>query len=734
MTLRIKTAIFIIVTLLILIVSLAVAAQYIVLNSFAHLEEQDTYSNVERVRNAVAAELATLATLAQDYAAWDDTYAFIQDRNPEFIHANFTEETLANLQVNLIVLIDTDGGIAFASTFDLEASEEISVPDDLETHLRLGDPLLNSPDDSTGVAGILRLSQGPVLVASSPILTSLREGPQRGMLLFGRFLNEAKIQQFAEAVQVSLTAYPVDAAGLPEDFATASSLLSAQVSMLVRPLNNDLIAGYTRFDDVYASSAVILRVDKPRDIYAQGQASYSYLIVSLVVTGVVVGIISLFLRERVLFSRMLNLSHSILQMRNSADLSLRVPVNGNDEIADLARVINLRLDALQQAQDDLYHLNHELEARAEQLERAKNRTDVILSSTSDALAVTHPDGTIRQTNSAFNSLLGYQIDEAFGVSLTTLVDYDDTLASALDTVARGNQSKRAQVIARRKDGTTFHADMMLAPIRGEQREITGIVCSLRDISERMRYEEELSRALAKEKELNKFKARFTSMMSHEFRTPLSVIRSGSDLLRHFGDRMTDERRMEHLNDIVEQVEQLVSLLDDILAISRADSVGLDFHATPIDLEERCKSIARRIQQNAAETHRIVYSGIGAPLMTMADGKLIGQVISNLLTNAVKYSPAGGAVYLDLIRTDEQAEIRVRDEGIGIPESDLEHLFERFHRASNVGEIAGTGLGLVVIKHAVGLHGGTIGVESRVGEGTTFTVTLPIRASIAAEAS
>jgi signal transduction histidine kinase len=235
---------------------------------------------------------------------------------------------------------------------------------------------------------------------------------------------------------------------------------------------------------------------------------------------------------------------------------------------------------------------------------------------------------------------------------------------------------------------------------------------------------ELQAALQKEKELNELKQRFVSMVSHEFRNPLAAIQSSSELVRNYGHKMNEERKHGHLDSISTQVSRLTELLDDVLFISKAQTVGLEFKPARLNLEAFCRKIAQEIQQTTRK-HQIVFAPRGNSVETRADEKLLRQVIANLLSNAVKYSPQGGMIHVHLFYEDQKAIIQVQDQGIGIPEEDHKHLFEVFHRAGNVGEISGTGLGLAIIKQAVEVHGGSISFESQVGSGTTFTVCFPL---------
>jgi PAS domain S-box-containing protein len=235
---------------------------------------------------------------------------------------------------------------------------------------------------------------------------------------------------------------------------------------------------------------------------------------------------------------------------------------------------------------------------------------------------------------------------------------------------------------------------------------------------------ELRAALAKEKELNELKSRFVSMVSHEFRTPLAVIQSAGDLLKHYGDRLTAERRREQIEEIEHQIRHLTGMLEDILAISKADTVGLKLNMRQVSLAVFCFEIVREIRLTT-KTHDIDFVAEGNCPPIQIDPKLMKQAVGNLLTNAVKYSPPSSKIWVTLTCEGTQAVLAIQDEGIGIPPEQQKYLFDVFFRAENVGTISGTGLGLAIVKRAVEAHGGSVSVESTVDVGTTFKVLLPL---------
>jgi hypothetical protein len=329
-------------------------------------------------------------------------------------------------------------------------------------------------------------------------------------------------------------------------------------------------------------------------------------------------------------------------------------------------------------------------------------------------------------NDKLCAMLGYDLDELLQTSWPAITHPDDLAVDGAQfarVLAGDIDGYSIDKRFMRKDGQTISTIMSCRCVRDSEGQVTHFVVLVQDITERKRAEEELRHALDKQKELNDLKSRFSSMVSHEFRTPLAVMQSSLDLVRNYADRLSEEKKRAHLENAHAQVKRLTDLLNDILILSRAEAVDLEYRPALIDLESLCGQIVEDMRRVFA-THQIRISADQACRSVYADEELLRQALSNLLTNAAKYSPLGSTVHLDLACQDKHATIRVRDEGIGIPIEDQARLFEPFHRAKNVGKIQGTGLGLAIVKRAVEAHRGTISVSSQIGQGTTFTIHIP----------
>lgn len=251
----------------------------------------------------------------------------------------------------------------------------------------------------------------------------------------------------------------------------------------------------------------------------------------------------------------------------------------------------------------------------------------------------------------------------------------------------------------------------------------------RDITQLKQAEVDIRMALEKEREVSELRSSFVALVSHEFRTPLTIIQSSTDLLENYNHKLSDEKKYKLFGRVQGAVRRMTNLLEDVLLIGKAEAGKLDYKPSLMDLLPFCRDIVENLQMSTSSRHAIDFLIHGSCGDVIMDEKLLAHILTNLLSNAIKYSPQGGIVKFHVICSPETTCFLIQDHGIGIPKPDLEKLFESFRRASNVGSIPGTGLGLAIIKKCVDLHGGQIDIESEIGVGTTFSVTLPCHGKI-----
>lgn len=268
-------------------------------------------------------------------------------------------------------------------------------------------------------------------------------------------------------------------------------------------------------------------------------------------------------------------------------------------------------------------------------------------------------------------------------------------------------------------------DWFVIPELNAQGEVETLYGYGRDITTHKTMEKQISDALIREKELNELKSRFISTTSHEFRTPLTAIMSSAELIQLFSDEWTKQLKDEHINRIISSVEYLTNLLEDILFISKADSGKIKYEPARTDLYQLFEIILSNVKSFEKKNHETVFEYNISRKIFKLDAKIIRQAVTNLLTNAYKYSPDGGKVKLTCWIEEDYLKISVSDDGIGLNKEDLLHLFEPFYRAKSVHNIPGTGLGLSIVKKAVEAHKGFIKCENKQPKGLIFSISFPL---------
>lgn len=246
-----------------------------------------------------------------------------------------------------------------------------------------------------------------------------------------------------------------------------------------------------------------------------------------------------------------------------------------------------------------------------------------------------------------------------------------------------------------------------------------------EVSTREQAEENLRISLAAEKELSQLKSSFVSMVSHEFRTPLEVILSSSDILDRYFDRLPPEKRAAQLRAVRKSVRRMNDLIDDVLLLGKFDAGVLACNPSQVDLTACCRRAIAEIESASMRSGAIQFTAKDINGEATADEGLMLHILTNVLGNGLKYSPPGQTLEFTVTREGLDAEFVIRDHGCGIPAADLPRLFTAFYRGSNVGQTSGSGLGLVITKRCVDLHCGRIRCESTEGVGTTFTIHLPV---------
>jgi PAS domain S-box-containing protein len=448
-------------------------------DNFSQLEAKQVTRNVDRAVNAISSEITDVDTTTLDWAWWDDTYTFIEDSNASYQRSNLGEDTFEGLSLNLIVYINSAGQTVFSSGFDSEQGL-IPVPESLEPHLSSDSPLVHHSEAESRVAGILLLPEGPLIIAAQPILPSNGEGPIRGSLIFGRYLDDALVKALSEMTQVEIHISQYDNLPLSPEIEAAQASLSPQ-AVYVSPLDEDYVVGYTFLKDIYDQPALLLQAIVPREIYAQGQASTYYLRMAIIIVGIVAIIAIFLLLDKQLLSRLTSITKGVARIGKMGDTSSRLVTKGKDELADLGNSINQTLDALQTSQ--------------QKIAESEGRLRLIFESVNDILILMNTEGRIQEVNSRVRDIVGYEKEELVGKRISTLgnIMRRRSLGIIVDNFKKrmaGIEVPSYEVEIIRKDGSPATFEISGVVVRKEGN-IVGDLVIARDITAGKKAEAEL---------------------------------------------------------------------------------------------------------------------------------------------------------------------------------------------------------------------------------------------------
>lgn len=745
MNLRKKTLIVIGATLICLIIILYATSQMVLLRSFAEIENKNTHQDVERALDALSMEMTGLRNTTGYWAVKDDTYAFINDANPKYIQTStanglLANETFSELRVNLVMFIGSYGQTVYDKAFDLHSRKEVPRPEGLLEQLSLYGFCPGCLDKQSNYAGMILLSDGPMMIVSHPIMPANRSGPSRGRLVMGRYLDAGEIQKLGAITHLNLTVYKLDDAFLPVDFKDARSQLSERSPVLVKTLDEDTIVGYALLRDLYGGPILILRVDEPRDIYIHGQMGMRYFIILFSLAGLIIVALTLFYMDRSVLSGLTRLSVGVSQIGEISDLSARMPSGGDDELGRLSTAINDMLSALEKAQRDL--------------RRSEERYRAVVEDQTELICRFLPNGTLTFVNEAFCRYLAKGKEELIGQNVFALLPENvEAIRSHLRSLSRENA---VVSLESRKDSSAgvVWLHWTCRAIFDEPGTLAELQLVGRDITERRRAEEEVrrlneeleSRVAERTRQLEaaneelqrakedaeaaaRAKAEFMANMSHEIRTPMNAVIGLTGIL--LDTNLTPEQK-----DCAETIkisgETLLAIINDILDFSKIEEGRMGLECQPFDLRSLVEDAIGLVVARATEKGLLLSYLVdeNTPSAFMGDLTRLRQILANLLGNAVKFTEAGDVLVLvdsRRLENDNLYEVHfaVKDTGIGIPQDRIGCLFQSFCQVdmSTTRKYGGTGLGLAISKRLVELMGGTIWVESEEGNGSTFHFTI-----------
>ncbi len=728
MTIRTKALLIIGASLICVAGLIYITSRFTLVSGLEDIEEHNTHRQVEQALGALSYLISDLESDTAGWAAWDDTYDFIEDSNEEYIQSNLGDETFITMRLNLMLFIHSSGRIVFSKAYDLEHEEEIPIPQDLLAYLSESSPILSRPGKQVFISGIVPLEQGPLLLTSQPILTSENEGPGRGTLIFAQYLNTETINELSQVTLFSIIIRPINRLLYPDFKEAFSSLLQGE-PIFVKPLDTQNIRGYTLLKDIYGRPAFIMGIEVPRDTYQLGQLVSSYFILSVLGVGVIVAVGTMFMVQKQVLSRFTTLIRGINHITESGDTSTRISLGGRDELNLVAGTINGMLAALEEAGTEI----RESERRYRLL--AENVSDVIWTMDNE-LRFTYVSPSVIH-------LAGFTAEEAISLTLEESMDattFEAAKQAFAEEASRGDVSQEEsqsaptfEIQLKRKDGSTVWTEIRIAAIRDQDGKAIGFVGIARDISERrqareelqLRYEEERALREQLEEEIQK-RIEFTRALVHELKTPITPVLAAVELLL---EEITDERLMRLVQSIDRSASNLNRRIDELLDLARGEIDMLHLNIESVEPILLLQEIGYEVIPVALRSKQTLNVNSPPSLSTIsADRERLRQIVHSLLNNALKFTPEGGIITLQAREEGDNLIVEVSDNGPGLSKDEQERVFEPYYRRVGDRErLSGLGLGLALSKRLVELHGGRIWVKSRKGKGSTFGFSLPFQA-------
>ncbi|MGB5967941.1 MAG: ATP-binding protein [Spirulinaceae cyanobacterium] len=375
--------------------------------------------------------------------------------------------------------------------------------------------------------------------------------------------------------------------------------------------------------------------------------------------------------------------------------------------------------------------NLERSKHLQKLEESEERFRyIIFENTLQLMALLTPEGQVLEINRASLQFCDSTKEEVInnyfweGSAWNYSPKLQNWLQTAVTKAGEGNLVHQEIELQRARGGIEW-IDFSLKPLKDKTGKVILLIAEGRNIDGQKKAEAKVKEALAKSEEVNELKSKVISTVSHEFRTPLTIIRSCTELLELYeGDHLEPKKR-KNFQRIQASISQMITLLNDMLLVGQAEAGKLEFNPVPLDLVAFCRETLEQLKVRITNNQTIHFTSPQEQIRAVVDENLLGQILTNLLSNALKYSPEGETIDLRLSVQKEQAIFTIKDRGIGIPQKELNNLFDSFYRGSNVGNIQGTGLGLAIVQNALELQGGEIKVESELDKGTVFRVLLPL---------
>ncbi len=702
-----KTLLFLGVFFAVLLLVFYISSRTILIGSYEALEAEDARRNLERAANALEREEKEIDRFTADWAHWDDTYEFAADPDGEarYLETNLVDSTFIDGEFNYILYFDLSGELIYGKGVDLDEEEEVPIPGEITDYFAAAFSPRPAPGPDDRVGGLLLTEAGPLFFAARPILTSEKSGPARGWMVMGRYLGGELRQRLREITQLDLSFYPAGEE-LPSGVPSPEELAGRDLAP-VWAIDRDLLDVAGLIPDVSGRPGLVLTIRLPRQIYRQGRETsrryFSWLLVSL---GAALLVLAFSLHFFIIIP-VRRLVGDIDRVAKSGDFAARFPEVGSAELTRLSRALNRMLSALEKTTGNL--------------RKSEERYRGVVEDQTEMICRFLPDGALTFSNPAFARAAGEPESGPDGRSFYERLPERERgpLREAISGLGKDDPAiTREFTVGSGPDSRV--EEWTFRPLRsgpGTGREIQAVG---RDITRQKELEEKLLKAHKLES-----LGTLAGGIAHDFNNVLTAILGNISLARTWSGPETNPIS-EVLADAENACLKARGLTHQLLTFS---SGGRPVKR-PVLLGPVIEQSARMALSGSAA--RGVFRIAEDLWPVEADEGQIGQVVHNLVLNAVQAMPGGGEIEIAAgnlavsageggnLTPGPYLEIVVRDEGVGIPEDIRGRIFDPYFTTKQ----AGSGLGLAIVYSIVRNHGGEITAASSPGRGSVLTVFLP----------
>ncbi|HPR16806.1 MAG TPA: CHASE4 domain-containing protein [Candidatus Cloacimonadota bacterium] len=634
MSLRAKILIIICLSCLLLMALLSYFSWRMLYQNAVASEEIGIKREIEVFLSAIDYEVNVSDAVVGDWAPWDDTYKFIQDRNKEYISSNLTIDTFVNLEIDFVLYIDDAKQLVFGMVIDAKTKQKIPLSSDFVEQIILA----SSEQTKAKTAGILSTPQGNIIFSLQHIFPTQKDKPPRGFLVMGKWLDEDLIAQLSQRTKLRVSLYPFTDTDLPDDVLLAKEKLSSAKEVFIKAQNSSVASGYTYLNDVFGVPTLLIKIDVERGIFLQAQSSLRFLFYSLIIITAFFCVLLIFILDKLVLSRLSSLTSSIRQIGKEGLSSSRLDARGNDEISVLAQNMNDMLDSLEI-----------LQLKKQETERQYKE---LIDSMHDTVWVINFEGKVIDVNKATCEILGYSQEEIFRIGLEEIDTSlnKDVITNLIKTIPE-DKLQVFETTHKTKSGNIIPVEVSssLVDYLGQK----AILSIARDITERKMAEDKI-KTLLKEKEI------LLKETHHRIKNNMTIVKS---MLSLEGNSQTNENCKRILMDAASRVQSMAVLYNKLYRSDTYRELNIKDFLQPL--------INEIIGQFKTEIPVKIDLRIDDCLLPSQLLSSLGIIMNECITNSIKYAFSAcenPLITVTFMQKEKTAILTYADNGCGLPDN------------------------------------------------------------------